>query len=252
MTFAPEVATAYAGRSQRIRVMSEHWAGRELSCPACAHFPLTRFNNNSRIADLQCIACDEVFELKSKAGSFSVKVVDGAYHTMMSRLSHPASPSLMLLSYDRSRLAVAELWVVPRFYFVPSMIEPRKPLSATARRAGWIGCNIRLDGIPAAGKIEIVHAGRSQRPEAVASKWSRSAFLATKVTTSRTWLIEVMYCIDRLNKATFTLAELYTFEPMLQARYPANENVRAKIRQQLQVLRDEGFVQFLGRGHYSM
>ena len=37
---------------------------------------------------------------------------------------------------------------------------------------------------------------------------------------------------------------------MLQARHPQNNNIRPKIRQQLQVLRDKGVIEFLGRGLY--
>jgi len=38
----------------------------------------------------------------------------------------------------------------------------------------------------------------------------------------------------------------------LQAKHPENHNVKAKIRQQLQYLRDKGVIEFLGRGHYRM
>ena len=34
--------------------------------------------------------------------------------------------------------------------------------------------------------------------------------------------------------------------------YPANHNVRPKIRQQLQVLRDRGWLEFVGRGRYRV
>jgi len=42
---------------------------------------------------------------------------------------------------------VSNFLVVPKYFFVPGVIEKRKPLSATARRAGWIGCNIVLKSI---------------------------------------------------------------------------------------------------------
>jgi Dam-replacing HTH domain len=42
------------------------------------------------------------------------------------------------------------------------------------------------------------------------------------------------------------------FEPRLAALYPGNNNVRPKIRQQLQVLRDRGWLEFLGRGRYRV
>jgi len=48
----------------------------------------------------------------------------------------------------------------------------------------------------------------------------------------------------------FTLEMVYHFEEDLAAKHPNNHNVRAKIRQQLQQLRDRGIITFLGDGHY--
>jgi len=50
----------------------------------------------------------------------------------------------LLLNYDLARLAVSNVFVVPKHFFVREIIEERKPLAPTARRAGWIGCNILL------------------------------------------------------------------------------------------------------------
>ena len=50
----------------------------------------------------------------------------------------------------------------------------------------------------------------------------------------------------------FTLEDVYAFERRLEAAYPDNRNVRPKIRQQLQVLRDAGFLTFEGRGRYRL
>ncbi len=38
----------------------------------------------------------------------------------------------------------------------------------------------------------------------------------------------------------------------LAEQYPNNNNVKAKIRQQLQVLRDAGILTFLSPGHYEI
>ncbi len=43
-----------------------------------------------------------------------------------------------------------------------------------------------------------------------------------------------------------------SLSPKLAKRPPANRNVQPKIRQQLQVLRDMGFVEFLGAGRYRL
>jgi type II restriction enzyme len=34
-------------------------------------------------------------------------------------------------------------------------------------------------------------------------------------------------------------------------KYPNNNNIQAKIRQQLQILRDKGYLKFTGRGKYE-
>ncbi len=48
------------------------------------------------------------------------------------------------------------------------------------------------------------------------------------------------------------LDDVYAFDDHLAHLYPGNNNVRPKIRQQLQVLRDQGFLEFLGHGHYRI
>ena len=40
------------------------------------------------------------------------------------------------------------------------------------------------------------------------------------------------------------------FENNLQLMHPNNHNIQAKIRQQLQRLRDANFIEFLGDGNY--
>ena len=61
-----------------------------------------------------------------------------------------------------------------------------------------------------------------------------------------------MRCIERIGKNQFTLDEVYAFEDELKAAYPGNSHIRAKIRQRMQVLRDNGYLEFLGRGNYRL
>jgi hypothetical protein len=61
-----------------------------------------------------------------------------------------------------------------------------------------------------------------------------------------------MKCVDLLGRDEFTLDDVYAFEDRLAAIYPGNNNIRPKIRQQLQVLRDQGYLIFLGRGRYQV
>lgn len=64
------------------------------------------------------------------------------------------------------------------------------------------------------------------------------------------WKLEVFNCLLKLSKEIFSLKDLNQFKIQLQKRYPNNNFVNAKIRQQLQYLRDIGLVEFLGKGMY--
>ena len=58
---------------------------------------------------------------------------------MTERLAASNNPNLLLLNYDLQRLAVTNVVIVPKHFFVSDIIEKRKPLAPTARRAGWVG-----------------------------------------------------------------------------------------------------------------
>ena len=116
---------------------------------------MSQFPNNSPVADFLCGSCNEEFELKSQKGKFGAKVADGAYKTKCERLAASNNPNLLLMNYDLKSLAVVNLLIVPKHFFVRDIIEERKPLAQTARRAGWIGSNILLGRVPEFGKFTL-------------------------------------------------------------------------------------------------
>jgi type II restriction enzyme len=67
---------------------------------------------------------------------------------------------------------------------------------------------------------------------------------------ARGWTLDVLNVVRGLGRREFSLAEVYAHESELARLHPGNRFVRPKIRQQLQILRDLGFVQFLGAGQY--
>lgn len=71
------------------------------------------------------------------------------------------------------------------------------------------------------------------------------------VSSLRGWNLKVFECLLRISGLDFTLADIYVFIPYLQKLFPENKNIEAKIRQQLQILRDIGLVEFLGQGRYK-
>lgn len=171
---------------------------------------------------------------------------------MCERLAASNNPNLILMRYDLQRFGVRDLFLVPKHFFVREIIEERKPLAPTARRAGWVGCNILLSEVPDTGKIHVVRDGELAPRKLVIEQWNSTLFLRSQGAASRGWLIEVMKCVDLIGRPDFTLDDVYAQEARLSAIYPGNHNVRPKIRQQLQVLRDNRYLDFVGRGRYRL
>jgi len=145
------------------------------------------------------------------------------------------------------------LIVVPKHFFTPNIVEIRKPQSPSAQRAGWIGCNILLEEIPLAGRISLVKNSLIEPKRDVLAKWHSTLFLRDqKDMSAKGWLLSVMRCIEKVGRPIFSLDEIYSFENDLKIAYPGNRHVKEKIRQQLQVLRDIGYLEFIGRGMYRL
>jgi type II restriction enzyme len=62
----------------------------------------------------------------------------------------------------------------------------------------------------------------------------------------------MLQVVQSLGKLEFTLADVYAHASALAKLHLKNAHVRDKIRQQLQVLRDLGLVEFLGGGSYTL
>ncbi|RYX80078.1 restriction endonuclease [bacterium] len=175
-------------------------------------------------------------------------IAAGAFGAMTARLAAANNPSLFAMSYDRAAARVTDLILVPSHFFTPQIIRARKPLGPHARRAGWQGCTILIGQVPASGRISLIRAGAPAPKAQVRAAWAATRFLRDEGATARGWLLAVMGAVEAATDAggrpDFTLAEVYAQEARLAALYPGNHNVRPKIRQQLQVLRDRGWLAF--------
>jgi type II restriction enzyme len=243
-----KLAENYTSRAQVARVLTENWLLKNGYCPSCG-LSMTDVKNNAQVHDFTCELCFDQYELKSFLGKTPAKVNDGAYESMMKRIADIKSPHFFFLGYS-STYSVVNCFAVPNYLFQPSTIEKRKPLASTARRAGWTGCLIKLYQIPEIGKIKLVENGKFIQRDIVKKSWDKTKFLAeNKSIKTRGWALDVLNCIEKLD-VNFTLSDLYHFEQELSAKHPENKHIKDKIRQQLQVLRDKGFLEFTSRGVY--
>lgn len=255
LTLDPSLARGYKSASQIARRVTEGWFEQEMYCPACASPRLERTRDNTRVVDFVCPSCGEQFQVKAKASALGRRLRDAAYGPMIERAECNRSSHFAFLRYDRQAWCVRRLLLVPGHFITPATIERCTPLSANARRAGWVGCNILLDRIASDGRLAVVDAGKVLSAASVREQWARFAWLAEQKDVDpdddvRGWTLDVLRCVRSFGGREFTSTEVYEFEGQLAALHPKNNTVRPQIRKQLQVLRNRGIVRFLGNGRY--
>lgn len=245
------VAKGYRSPAQIARVVSESWLLRNGYCLLCEADSLVQSPANTKCTDFLCPLCSQKYELKTFRKRPVGSLVDGAYAALIDRIMSGTAPTLFLLQRDASWM-VESLVAVHSSFLTPLVVEERKPLGPSAIRAGWIGCNIRLDRIGKDGEVSLIERGQVRPKDEVRNQFRRFASLSVIPAVERGWTILTLAVIRKVSKPRFDLADLYLREAEFQACYPKNQNVRAKIRQQLQELRDLGIVQFLGGGRYVL
>jgi type II restriction enzyme len=244
------LAEPYRSGAQRARVLTQGWVAREGYCLACGSEPLRPTAPNSPALDFRCARCREPYELKSAARPFGRRIVDGEYRTFLNAIRSHDNPNLLLLTYAAERAEVTTFSAVPRQAVSRMTVVPRRPLGPTARRAGWQGCSIDLAGLGPKLRVPIVADGAERPRPDVLVDWHRFDFLAAPKHGARDWLPDILACLRRIPGETFTLAEIYAFEPELRLLHPKNVHIPPKIRQQLQILVRHGFLERLAPGRY--
>ncbi|MEN6314190.1 MAG: DpnI domain-containing protein [Clostridiaceae bacterium] len=244
--------TLYHSPSQLIRNITESWFSDNMYCPFCLTPSIEAFSNNHAVSDYYCSICSEEFQLKSKKNKFGNIITDGEYNKMIEAIYSQSTPNFFFLNYSANIEYINNLILVPKEFIVPSVIHKRKPLSIHAMRSGWTGCNIAIGSIPDKGKIYTIKDSKPIEKSLVKSNIISIDFLRKiKDVDSRGWLNDILFIVSEIKPEFFTLDDVYKFVPILKKLHPTNNNIEAKIRQQLQVLRDNTVIEFIERGLYK-
>lgn len=246
-----KIAAKFKSPAQRAHVISEHWFEENSYCFACDSDYLLRAAANTKAMDFSCKECGQLYELKTFTRRPHTSLVDGAYASLMGRIESNSAPTLCLLERNEA-WEIYGLTAIHSSFLTPWVIEQRKPLSETARRAGWIGCNIRLDRIPPDGEIAVIESGLCRAKSDVREQFKRFLPLAHLTADQRGWTTLTLSIVRGLRRSEFSLADVYEKEQHFASAFPANRHVRAKIRQQLQVLRNLHIISFRGNGRYTV
>ncbi|MGA9776677.1 MAG: Dam-replacing domain protein [Limisphaerales bacterium] len=89
-------------------------------------------------------------------------------------------------------------------------------------------------------------------PEEVREKFKRIKPLKDISVTQRGWTLDVLNIVRRLGKAEFKNEDVYVFDSELEQLHPDNRNIKAKIRQQLQELRDRNLLLHIDRNRWRL
>ena len=146
--FNHSLASVYHSGSQISRVLTEDWMARNMFCPVCGAPVLGHYEANKPVADFFCDDCKSDFELKSKESKTAVighKIADGAYGTLIERITSLRNPHLFVMTY--SNWTVNNLLMIPSYFFCSRYY--REAPSAEKKRQDV------QDGVGATSKLEI-------------------------------------------------------------------------------------------------
>lgn len=146
---------------QELGKLGEQLVAQHVDCPSCKRGrTLRRLPTNFKCADLICDFCGYLAQVKATRtddpATLPKSVLGAAWSAQKERMDAGIYFPLFLVLYKSNRhLAI---------YYLSSdlqpaaMFKPRKPLSVTARRAGWQGFTYDLTTIPAGGFVRIFSA----------------------------------------------------------------------------------------------
>ena len=264
LSMTGEHAAKYTSGAQRAGKVTEAWGADNFYCPNCSSPKLDWLKPNTKANDYRCPNCGFWYQLKSQKTRIGSSITDGAYGAMMEAIRNDRTPNFFFLHYDLATWRVRNILLVPSFAFPESAIIRRKPLAVTARRAGWVGCNIALGRIPLEARIAVVTDNKAVSEREVCAQYKRVKPLKEIPVKQRGWTLDVLNIVRRLVEerrhairparedtrptGEFTNEDVYAFERELERLHPDNRHIKDKIRQQLQVLRDAGLLEHSGKG----
>ncbi len=274
LSMTGSLADRFKSGSQKAGNVTEAWGAENFYCPNCSSPKLDWLAAGTEAIDYRCPKCKFEYQLKSQRTAIRNSITDGAYGSMIRKIRNDETPNFYFLQYDFATWTVRNLLLVPYFAFPASAIIERPPLAASARRAGWVGCNFDLSRIPADARIEIISTRRrrgdesliknkNQRlltspptlitpPAEVRAQFKKVKPLKDISVKERGWTLDVLNGVRSLGKKEFTNTDAYTLAGQLEQLHPDNRHVRDKIRQQLQVLRDAKLLIHIGTGVWRL
>ena len=232
---------------QIIKAITEHWTANNIFCPVCWS-ALDKHKVDKPINDLFCIDCSNDFELKASKWKFSKMLPAWSYQKAVEAIENKPM-HLFVLKYSQD-YTITNFLVVPKYFFTSDIVK-RRP-NALKGRPNYFMSDIDFSIIPESWKIHYISDWKYKTRTEILEEWNKVRFLEKEKSSSKGWIFDTMICIEKLNKKVFSLQDMYDFENELKLKHPENNNIKPKIRQQLQFLRDKWYLEFVSSGKYRV
>ncbi len=147
-----------ATSKQLLGAWGETFVGKNCSCPKCKkEKTLKRLPTNFKCADLICDFCGYLAQVKAMTVNdvdvLPKQILGAAWGPQKARMDASIYFPLFLVLKSSSG---ASIYYLPTDFQSPALFSSRKPLSSTARRAGWQGFLYMLSAVPEGGFIRLI------------------------------------------------------------------------------------------------
>jgi type II restriction enzyme len=133
----------------------EYYIKNKIKCVRCNDTNFKKYKTNETSKDLICISCSQKYQIKAKSATQKqvnniknkdiFKTIGGEYYTTVKNIYEQID--YLIILYEKKTYKIINILYIKYENINLNCIIPRKPLSTTAKRAGWRGCNIIFDNI---------------------------------------------------------------------------------------------------------
>jgi len=137
----------------------EEYIKNNIKCIRCKNSNFVKCKTNEKSKDLICLECNQKYQIKAKCVTQKqinniilkkqFKTIGGEYSTTINNINE--NINYIIIIYEKTSYDIKNILYIKNEYINTECIIPRNPLSPTAKRAGWQGCNIILNNFEIIG-----------------------------------------------------------------------------------------------------
>ncbi len=145
----------WKSESRIIGEACEDYVKNKIKCIRCNNNNFEKYKTNEKSKDLICVSCNQKYQIKAKSATHKqvdnikckkqFKTIGGDYSTTLNNINEKID--YLIILYEKQSYTILNILYITNENINSNCIIPRKPLSSTAKRAGWQGCNILFDNI---------------------------------------------------------------------------------------------------------